>query len=190
MRPLCHCSPLCGPHAATVRHLGSSARSRGARSRRWLLRHARGVARCLASAMRRELPSFLALALAATTAALERAEIASRSRSATTARMWIVNLVAVGLSQQTMSTLRSVRCFCVNESGRSSFCAQHPRCRARGLKNRSPWVARMREHRRLLIQRPTFSERPMRDRPKNNAILAHAVRQGDGGDAVNQVLKA
>jgi hypothetical protein len=48
----------------------------------------------------------------------------------------------------------------------------------------------MREHRRLLIQRPTFSERPMRDRPKNNAILAHAVRQGDGGDAVNQVLKA
>ena len=52
--------------------------------------------------------SSLRAALTGASAALVRAEIASRSCSATAARIWIVNLVAVGLSQQTKSTLRSI----------------------------------------------------------------------------------
>jgi hypothetical protein len=50
----------------------------------------------------------LAVGLGGRKRRLVRAEIASRSCSATAARIWIVNLVAVGLSQQTKSTLRSI----------------------------------------------------------------------------------
>jgi hypothetical protein len=34
-----------------------------------------------------------------------------------------------------------------------------------------------------------FSERPMRDMARRKAILVHAVRQGDGRDAVKELLK-
>src|SRR6516162_11210439 len=54
-------------------------------------------------------PSFLPRPLAAARAALVRSEIASRSCSATAARMWMVSLLACGLSVATNSTPESIR---------------------------------------------------------------------------------
>jgi hypothetical protein len=53
-------------------------------------------------------PSFVPRALAAARAALVRSEMASRSCSATAARIWIVSLLAWGLSTATNSTPESM----------------------------------------------------------------------------------
>ena len=55
------------------------------------------------------MPRRLPRALACASAALVRAEIISRSCSATAARMWMVNRVAWGLSHATKSTPDSIK---------------------------------------------------------------------------------
>jgi hypothetical protein len=57
----------------------------------------------------RGVPNRVPRALVAARAALVRSEIASRSRSATAARMWMVSLLACGLSTATNSTPESIR---------------------------------------------------------------------------------